>query len=162
MTSGAGVSDTGFSCGSMGSGVSASSFVLSLISSSDVGILAATSVMVAPAKAGCGTNESSNQFAAVTIITPFWSISNSVGFTPTLTESSTPSAAKTRASSPNAVVLIFAVNSMPSGVSSRAVTMPMACVLSWYMYSLGFLPSTGSEPGANITSVPSLTVATTL
>ena len=74
----------------------------------------------------------------------------------------TPSAARVRASSPRAVREIFIEASMPSGVSTRSATIPTGLVESWYMNTRGALPSTGSDPGLNMTSWPSLTVANTL
>jgi len=61
------------------------------------------------------------------------------------------------------VAAILAVNSMPepSEASRRSVTRPTGWLASWYMNSLGALPSTGNEPGANITDSPPLTVADT-
>ena len=123
---------------------------------------AATSVMVAPANAGTGTNDNSIHSPAVTTMVPSSVMSYSVGLTPTDTLSMTPSLASSSASLPAAVLLTFAVNSMPSAVSTRSVTRPTGWLASWYMNSLGALPSTGRLPCLNMTRVPSVTVAVTL
>jgi hypothetical protein len=83
-------------------------------------------------------------------------------FTPTLTLSKTPSSARVNAVSAWGTLLSLAVNIMPSGVSARSVTMPMAWVLSWFINRRGALPSTGRLPGSKMTSVPSETIAATL
>ena len=132
-----------------------------LISGSSCGILAAMSVIIAPANAGTGTSDNSIQSAAVTVTVPSLAVVYLIGFTPTDTESKTPSCARINASSPACVLLILAVNIMPSGVSTRSVTMPMALVESWFMYRRGALPSTGRLPASKITDVPSATVAAT-
>jgi len=129
ITSGATCSDISVTSSGKGSSVDKS---ISVVSGS-WWILAATSVMVAPANAGWGTNDNSSQSAAAIIITPSSSNLKSVGFTPTETESSTPSAASTRASSPRAVVDTLAVKYMAVSSAVRSVTRPMAWVESWLM-----------------------------
>ena len=84
-----------------------------------------------------------------------------MGSAPTLTLSKTPSSASARASSPARVLEILALNIMPLSVSTRSATIPMGLVRSWFSMSLGAGPSTGREPGMNLTRWPSETVATT-
>jgi hypothetical protein len=78
------------------------------------------------------------------------------------TWSMTPSDSMIMASWPWLDAEILAVNSIPSGLSTRSVTTPTGIVLSWYMNSRGALPSTGSAPGLIMTSWPDATVALTL
>ena len=159
-----GVGIAAASMASAGAGVASTSVVSSTGSvvsgfvSGSVSADAATSVMVAPLNAGMGTSDNSSQSAAVTVMRPSLSLVAEMMLTPTDT-SMTPSAAKTNASSPRSVRLIFMLASIPSGVSILSVTMPTGFDASWYMKTRGALPSIGSDPGMNCTSVPSLTVA---
>ena len=146
---------------SSSTGVSSTGSVGSVSVSGVVSACAATSVMVAPLNAPVGTNDNSCHSAAVITMRPCLSSVYSRTFTPTDT-SITPSLASTRASSPSAVRLIFMDASMASGVSSLSITLPTTFVESWYMKTRGLRPSTGSDPGLNMTSCPPDTVANTL
>ena len=137
-----------------------------VISVSTCGILspslAATCVITASANAGRPvTSDNSIHSAACTTIVPSSLILNFSGFTPTDTESMTPSRLSWSASSAREVLLKRAENIIPSLVSTRSVTMPTACSESWLTYSFGALPSVGRLPASNMTFVPSLTVAAT-
>ena len=137
-------------------------FGVSLMSVFSFALLAATCVTFACGNAPNGTNDNSTQRADATTNVPLSSNSASIGSAPTLTASNTPSLASSNASLPAAVLLIRATKYTPFSSSARSVTTPIAAVKSWFCTNLGAGPSTGSEPGKNLTVVPSATVASTL
>ena len=96
--------------------------------------VAATRVMTASWNAGRPvTSDNSSQSAAWTSMVPSCIILNFVGFTPTETESITPSSISSSAASACGTLLSLAVNIIPCGVSTRSETMPTACSESWFM-----------------------------
>ena len=98
--------------------VSSTDFSLSLVVSvvsTGASALAATFVISADANAGLATWLTSRRIPLVTTITPFLSIEDSIGSTPTLNPVLRPSLASVRASSPLAVFVTLKVAKMPSG-----------------------------------------------